>query len=113
MKEKINELVKAGRDAYDQEMNRFGDWELAECVGRNKVWQAIKEIQDRQEPDFLTPEWIRWIHSGEYSKQQAMRKYKAAILYRLACKGAGIGLVHKYSRPMYQNRSMRKHASAI
>ena len=117
MKEKIKEQVEAlarvGRNAYDHEMSRFGNWELAECVARNEVWQAVKEMQDRQEPDFLTPEWITWIHSGEYRKQQQMRKCKDAILYRLACNGAGIGLVHKYSRPAYKNRSFRKHAGAM
>lgn len=113
MKEKIKELVMIGREAYDLEMDRFGNHELAECVGRNKVWQAVKEMQDRQEPDFLTLEWIAWIHSGEYFQQQRMGKCKDAILYRLACKGAGIGLVHRYSRPAYKNRSFRKHTSAI
>ena len=113
MKEKIKELVMIGREAYNHEMDRFGNWELAECVARNKVWQAVKEMQDRQEPDFLTPEWITWIHSGEYLQQIRMRKCKDAVLYRLACNGAGIGLVHRYSRPAYKNRSFRKHASAI
>lgn len=113
MKERIEELAKIGREAYNADMRRFCDKELAERVAQNKIWAAVKKIQEDLAPDFMTPEWYNWIHSGQYSQQMEMKKCKGAVLYRLACKAAGIGLVERYPREAYRNRSFRKHASAI
>lgn len=86
LRKQIAELAKVGREAYNADVSRFHNPELAECVGKNRIWQEIKEMQDRREPDFLTLEWYNWIHSGERAKQQLVRKCKEAILYRMACK---------------------------
>lgn len=44
IKEQVMELAKIGREEYDREMNKFGSSELAECVGKNKIWQALPDM---------------------------------------------------------------------